>query len=565
MSPHGDPPGLARNPGLRWAVLALSCWTGFSNFYAYDLPASLSKPMQSQLGMTDGGFAYAAGLMYGVYALPNVVLPFFGGYLIDTWGVRRLLVALSAVQLLGQVVFSVGNSGGSVAAMLLGRLLFGIGGESLMVAQNTVTAKYFRGRELALALGLNLAIARMGSVANDLLSPVIAVRVSEPAAVWVGTATCMVAFCCATALGWLDHRLSSGGEGEGSSTPGAHGAERGTYFHLEDGDLSDAEGDGTQPVPSPQAGRLSRSSSIKVGPGDMSPTSHEPDLSDEGAPKHRLRSPSSPRLSNVLIPVSRASFSTVRLTAPPSPNLRGPTSPLALPPLPALPSFSDFPSAFHVLMLVNALLYATVIPFQTIHSALLQRKWYPGDPETAGEAMGLPDTISAVMAPFVGSLTDRFGRRTHTLTACGLVMASAHLLIGLARPPGFVASPVPALVVLGFGFGLLGVLWSAIPLLVPEDTGLQGSAFGFATAVFNLSTLVFPVLVAALVNADPGFLLPEMFFACCCVSGALLARVVAGLDATGKIDLPEAVAEPVGAAGGGPCAEGDEIPLREAA
>lgn len=81
-------------------------------------------------------------------------------------------------------------------------------------------------------------------------------------------------------------------------------------------------------------------------------------------------------------------------------------------------------------------------------------------------------------------------------------MTVAHLLIGLANPPGVISTPIPALILLGLGYGLLGVLWSAVPILVPEETGLQGTAFGIATSVFNFSTFVFPLCIALLINLE---------------------------------------------------------------
>ncbi len=56
-------------------------------------------------------------------------------------------------------------SHGSVVVMATGRLIFGLGAESQIVAINAAVAKWFRGREMAFALGLNLTLARLGSVA----------------------------------------------------------------------------------------------------------------------------------------------------------------------------------------------------------------------------------------------------------------------------------------------------------------------------------------------------------------------------------------------------------------
>ena len=70
----------------------------------------------------------------------------------------------------GQIFFALGgylgplNSGWSV--MLLGRLIFGLGGESLAVAQNTYTCTWFAGSALNAVFGLQLSVSRAGSSIN---------------------------------------------------------------------------------------------------------------------------------------------------------------------------------------------------------------------------------------------------------------------------------------------------------------------------------------------------------------------------------------------------------------
>jgi len=51
--------------------------------------------------------------------------------------------------------------------MLVGRVVFGLGGESMSVAQSTIVASWFKGKELALAYGLNISVSRLGSVWNS--------------------------------------------------------------------------------------------------------------------------------------------------------------------------------------------------------------------------------------------------------------------------------------------------------------------------------------------------------------------------------------------------------------
>jgi MFS family permease len=75
-------------------------------------------------------------LLYTVYSVPNCVLPFFGGFFVDKLGVRLCLLAFATFIALGQVVFSFGVSIENWPLMFLGRVLFGIGGESLAVRYN---------------------------------------------------------------------------------------------------------------------------------------------------------------------------------------------------------------------------------------------------------------------------------------------------------------------------------------------------------------------------------------------------------------------------------------------
>jgi MFS family permease len=61
--------------------------------------------------------------------------------------------------------FSLAPEDRTLAVMAAGRLLFGLGAESLIVAVTTAVAKWFKGKELSFAFGINLTIARLGSFA----------------------------------------------------------------------------------------------------------------------------------------------------------------------------------------------------------------------------------------------------------------------------------------------------------------------------------------------------------------------------------------------------------------
>jgi len=73
--------------------------------------------------------------------------------------------------------------------MFLGRAIYGLGGESITVASSAILSIWFgNGKEIALAFGINLAVSRLGSVVNDVLSPTIANATgSAPMALFAAT------------------------------------------------------------------------------------------------------------------------------------------------------------------------------------------------------------------------------------------------------------------------------------------------------------------------------------------------------------------------------------------
>merc|ERR1740116_166776 len=70
---------------------------------------------------------------------------------------------------IGQAIFSLGGFLDRLWVMEIGRFVFGIGGESLAVAQNTYAVSWFKGKELNMVFGFQLSVARVGSTVNFVL------------------------------------------------------------------------------------------------------------------------------------------------------------------------------------------------------------------------------------------------------------------------------------------------------------------------------------------------------------------------------------------------------------
>lgn len=90
---------------------------------------------------------------------------------------------------------------------LVGRAVFGAGGESLNVSTNTFMTGWFSGKELAMAIGVTVSVSRLGSVANDNTEPVIVTESgSLSLGLWIGFILCGISLICAIALNYLDRK-----------------------------------------------------------------------------------------------------------------------------------------------------------------------------------------------------------------------------------------------------------------------------------------------------------------------------------------------------------------------
>jgi MFS family permease len=179
-APHTLPPPPR---AFRWIVLVLISFAMFGNYYIYDCISPLADLLAVQLKFSDSDI----GLLQAIYSFPNIIMVLVGGFIIDRLGTKRSTLIFAVLCLLGAVITAAAETamlqaaGGFIATWLLpssfhdvsrtlimmaaGRLVFGLGAESLIVAVTTAIAKWFRGKELSFAFGVNLTIARLGSFA----------------------------------------------------------------------------------------------------------------------------------------------------------------------------------------------------------------------------------------------------------------------------------------------------------------------------------------------------------------------------------------------------------------
>ncbi len=154
--------GVTKEPTAlyRWVVLVFLSLAMFGNYYIYDSIAPVFDLLSSQLKFTD----QQLGLFYSVYSIAAIIVLLIGGYIIDKFGTKKSVFLFGAVCLVSAFITAATPE---LEIMLAGRFVLGLGAEPLIVAVTTALAKWFKGKELSFAFGVNLLIARLGSVSAD--------------------------------------------------------------------------------------------------------------------------------------------------------------------------------------------------------------------------------------------------------------------------------------------------------------------------------------------------------------------------------------------------------------
>lgn len=144
----------------RWIVLVFISLAMFGNYYVYDSIAPIADILKNQIGISDKQI----GSLYSVYSIAAIFILLLGGVVVDRYGTKKSVLFFGGLCTVAAVTTSITSN---INVMIVGRILLGLGAEPLIVAITTALAKWFKGKELSFAFGINLTIARLGSVAAD--------------------------------------------------------------------------------------------------------------------------------------------------------------------------------------------------------------------------------------------------------------------------------------------------------------------------------------------------------------------------------------------------------------
>ncbi len=192
----------------RWVALTLVASMMFFAYMFVDVMSPLQALVNDNLGWSAEAFGYYAGAEYMLNVFGFLIL---AGIILDKMGVRFTGVLSASVMVIGAVIKLYAISSwftgtaleqwlnswwvempGSAKLAAFGFMIFGCGCEMAGITVSKAIAKWFEGKEMALAMGIEMAIARLGVFAVLSLSP----RLS----MWMGgdpSVVVPVAFCTA--------------------------------------------------------------------------------------------------------------------------------------------------------------------------------------------------------------------------------------------------------------------------------------------------------------------------------------------------------------------------------
>ncbi len=468
---------LRDRPMARYQVLAASCLLTFGSYYCFDMPSVLEDQITftiiSKASFAEGGEANTYyNLFYLVYAWTNCVMSLFAGLLVDRWGIAPSVFLFLAFCLGGQALYALGPTLGSslgpdaqYIAMFVGRFVFGLGGGAITIAQNTISAYWFAGRELAMAFGCTLTISRLGSVINFNLTTLIFNSIfgmlsSKPE---------YHVFCApnSTANPWLD----------------------GTDATI------DVNGTVTLAPSVVAACRNSLAATFWFGDGLI--------LLSFGAAvfwlvMHRAETRAAAAAFAASAAAETGELSSALLAsggAKPRRRMR-------------LSDVGRLPASYWLIALLISIFYSQVFPYMAIAKSFITDAKFAsgcrGRPDeadclaeasnAAGSVASIVYLMSACVSPFLGRAVDYFGRRDYLAILGTGICIPTFLILSMTS-----LNPILPMVMLGAAYCVCAaVLWPAVQFLV--DPSVVGTANGIATSIQMLGIGIVNLIVGQLMD-----------------------------------------------------------------
>lgn len=205
----------------RWTALAVVAFTMLCGYYLSDALSPLKPMLERELGWNSsdfGIFRFAYGWLT-VFAFMLI----FGGIILDKFGIRITGIAATITMVIGTAIkyWAITDTSligvkwhvigldinAQVLMVSLGFSIFCLGVEVSGITVSKIIVKWFKGKEMALAMGLEMATARLGTAAALFASPLIAEYFTLSTPVLIGLIMVVIGFLAFIMYTFMDVKL----------------------------------------------------------------------------------------------------------------------------------------------------------------------------------------------------------------------------------------------------------------------------------------------------------------------------------------------------------------------
>ncbi|GAB4375093.1 MAG: MFS transporter [Calditrichia bacterium] len=171
---------------FRFTILLFVSLLTYGSYFAYDGLSAIAPIMIDAFDISRAQF----GATKTIYSIAAILCLLIGGMLIDRIGTRKSSLLFSSFIVIGAVIIALSPN---IYVLYLGMFFFGAGSETLIIAQSSIIARWFKGKELALAFGIALTVSRLGSLFSYNTEALIADYFGHYSyALWAGVVFCVL-------------------------------------------------------------------------------------------------------------------------------------------------------------------------------------------------------------------------------------------------------------------------------------------------------------------------------------------------------------------------------------
>ncbi len=209
---------LRESKAARWGALFVLSFAMFAGYWFTEVISPIKPLLEATYGWSSSDF----GTVVSAYGWFNVFLGMLVivGIVLDKMGIRFSTVAATLTMVAGASLKYYALSGAidprstifgmhtQILLASLGYAMFGVGVEFAGITVSKAIVKWFKGKEMALAMGMQVALARLGSFVPLALGPKIAKSFSIPTYVLVSLLALIIGFFAMLMYNVMDKKLA---------------------------------------------------------------------------------------------------------------------------------------------------------------------------------------------------------------------------------------------------------------------------------------------------------------------------------------------------------------------